>query len=234
VNEVRKYKITKIGDLDATTKAFCFEPVEGELPDYKAGQFIFLHLLDDEGNTIVKRPYSIASSPDMPHLELCIKLIGGELTGKLESMEIGSVVGMSNPGGPLTYNNEPNAVFIAGGTGISLVLSMLRHIAHEKLYGEFLLFYSVRKKENILYQDELIDLQKQNPNIKVVITLTREEGEWGGEKGRLCHEMIGRYIPNAKEFTWWVCGPMGLIKGMKQCLSSLEVDPKKIHMEGWG
>lgn len=230
---IRKYRITEIRDLAPDTRVFHLEPVEGKLPDYRPGQFVFLHLLDDKGESIVKRPYSIASAPHMPYIELCIKLVKGELTGRLESMEKGSIVGMDDPVGPVKYNDEEKGGFIAGGTGISLMISILRHIAHKQLKGEFCLFYSARKKENILYREELEELQK-NPNIKVVITLTREEGEWGGEKGRLCHTVVGKYVSDPKEFSWWICGPMGMLKAMRECLGSAGVDPKKIHMEGWG
>jgi len=231
---VRKYKITEIRDLGPETRVFHLEPVEGEIPGYKAGQFLFLHLLDEKGETIVKRPYSIASAPHMPYIELCIKLVKGELTGRLENMGKGAIVGMDDPVGPVRYNDEEKAAFIAGGTGISLMISILRHIAHRQLKGEFILFYSARRKENILYREELEKLQKKNPAIKVVVTLTREEEEWGGEKGRLCHEMLKRYISEPKEFTWWLCGPMGMLKAMRECLASAGVEPKKIHMEGWG
>lgn len=230
---IRKYKITDIIELGPDTRIFRFEPVEGKIPDYRVGQFAFLHILDEKGESIVKRPYSIASAPHMPYIELCIKLVKGELTGRLESMERGAILGMEEPTGPIRFNDEEKAGLIAGGTGISLAISILRHIAHKKLKGEFCLFYSVRKKENILYRNELEELQK-NPQIKVVITLTREEDEWEGEKGRLCHTVIEKYVSAPKEFSWWICGPMGMLKAMRECLSSCGVDPKKIHMEGWG
>jgi ferredoxin-NADP reductase len=229
---MRKYKLSEIKELAADVKAFRFTPIEGAIPEYKPGHFAFLHLLDEKGETIVKRPYSVASAPHMPFMELCIKLIGGELTGRLEKLEVGAIVGIEDPGGHLTYEEQDKAGFIAGGSGMAPIISMLRHIAHRKLKGEFVLFYSSRTKDNILYRDELEQLQEENPDIKVIITLTREE--WEGPKGRLCHSVIERFLPDAKDYYWWICGPMGMIKGMKGCLSELGVDPKNIKMEGWG
>jgi ferredoxin-NADP reductase len=234
VTGAKRYKLTEIREMGPDVKAFRFEPVEGEVPAYMPGHFTVLHLLDEKGETVVKRPYSVASAPHMPCIELCIKLVKGELTGRLEGIEIGTVVGIEDPVGHMPYRDEPKAAFIAGGTGITPFMSMLRHIAEKNIQGEFVLFYSARKKEHILYREELEELQERNPGIKVVVTLTREEGEWEGEKGRLCHEIVGKYVASPKEFRWWICGPMGLTKAMKECLLSAGVDPKGIKMEGWG
>ncbi|MBU0532658.1 FAD-dependent oxidoreductase [Candidatus Micrarchaeota archaeon] len=229
---IQKYKITKIKKLGSNVKVFCFEPLEGKLPEYKPGHFTFLHLFNENGESIVKRAYSIASSPDMPYIELCIKMVNGELTGRLERIEVGGVVGIEQPGGHLTYDDQPKIALIAGGTGISPMMSILRYITYKQMKGEFVLFYSARTRADILYREELEELQKKNENITVVITLTREE--WEGEKGRLCHAVIGKYIDDTKGFNWWICGPMEMIKTMKQCLSSLGVEAKNIKIEGWG
>ena len=163
-----------------------------------------------------------------------MRKIKGELTGRLEELKEGSIVGIEKPGGHMTYSGETRAAFIAGGTGISPMVSILRDIAHKQLKGEFVLFYSARKKEFVLYKEELEELQKRNPDIKVYITLTREEGEWNGLRGRLCHKVIEKYVVNPNEFKWWLCGPSPMLKGMRECLKSLGIDPKNIRIEGWG
>lgn len=213
---------------------FRMEPVEGKMLSFAPGHFVFLHILDQEGKTIVKRPYSIASLPDEPYLELCIKMIGGELTGRLEKMGEGSVVGIEGPFGHFLYEGQSNAAFVAGGTGIAPFISILRDIAKRKPKGRFMLFYSARTRKNIAYGEELARLERENPSIKVVITLTREEPEgWKGECGRIGEEMVCRYADPA-EFDWWLCGPMPMIRAMKECLVKKGVEPKRIKIEGWG
>ncbi len=211
------------------------EPEEGKVFDYAPGQFAYLHILDESGKTVVKRPYSIASSPSAPYLEFCIKMVGGELTGKLERMGKGTVVGVEGPFGHFSYSGQPNAAFIAGGTGIAPFVSILRYIAEKKLEGCFILFYSARTSGSVVYGDELARLEKENPNIKVVITLTREEPlGWKGECGRINEGMIRKYAAKPADFDWWICGPMALTKAMKECLLGKGVDPKRLRMEGWG
>lgn len=228
---IKRYRLKGIRQLSPDTKAFTLEPLDGPI-EYEPGQFAFLHILDERGKSVLKRPYSIASIPEDKDLEFCIKLVSGQMTGKLGEMEGGQILGVERGGGHFGYEGQKKAAFIAGGTGIAPVLSILRSIARSKAKGEFVFFYSVRNQDSILYRKELADLEARHPSIKVVITLTREE--WDGERGRVCHSMIRRYLPDARDYHFWICGPMGLIKKMRECLESLGIDPKDMKMEGWG
>ncbi|MFH0737605.1 MAG: FAD-binding oxidoreductase [Candidatus Micrarchaeota archaeon] len=211
------------------------QPVSGQIPPFKPGQFMFLHFLDESGASLIKRPYSISSTPSAKHIEFTIEVVHGQFTGRLEKAKVGDILGVEGPLGHMVYRDEPKAGFIAGGTGISPILSMLRHIAEKKMKGQFLLFYSVKTRERILHHAELQMLQKTNPGIKVVITLTREAPDgWVGECGRLNPAMIRKHAPSAKESDWWVCGPPDMIKSVKECLIGLGTDPKKLRLEGWG
>ena len=157
------------------------------------------------------------------------------MTGQLEKMAAGGMVGIEGPMGRFAYAGQPAAAFIAGGSGIAPFMSMLRYIAAKKLKGRFILFYSARTEDGVLYRKELERLQKINPDIKVVITLTREAPDgWAGECGRLNDVMIKKYAVDPGEFSWWACGPMELINNMKACLAGMGVDVKKLEFEGWG
>ncbi len=227
---MKRYRISAIRNLSPTVRAFTFDPVDERI-GFKAGQFVFIHLLDKNGKSILKRPYSIASPPESRKLEFCIKLIGGEMTKRLEKMDVGEVLGISDGGGHFAYQGERKAAFIAGGTGVAPMISILRHIKESKAEGDFILFYSARTEDDILFREELDELGRE-PNIKVVITLTRQE--WKGETGRLCHDMLKRYIPELKAYVWRICGPLALAKSMKECLLGAGTAPKDIRIEGWG
>jgi phenol hydroxylase P5 protein len=227
---MKKYRISSIKDMSPSVKVFILEPMEGRI-GFSAGQFAFIHILDENGETVVKRPYSIASAPEEEKLEFCIKLVGGEMTGRLEKMAGGEVVGIDGGHGHFNFLDQKKAGFIAGGTGIAPIIGILRHVVKSKAEGDYVVFYSVKTKDDILYNEELKRLGK-HPGIRVIITLTR--AEWEGHTGRICHDLISRYIPNGADYNWWVCGPMGLIKAMKQCLLSLEAEPENIKLEGWG
>lgn len=212
-----------------------FEPLEGAVPGFVPGQAVFLHLLDDAGLTMEKRPYSVASAPGAPYIELCIKMVHGKLTGRLESLGPGAIVGIEGPMGHFTYKGERKAAFIGGGTGMAPFMSMLRHIADSKAAGDFVLFYSAKDLESTLYREEIERLERSNPGIKVVITLTKESPEgWKGENGRIDEAMIRRHINDPAAFDWWICGPGEMVKAMKACLAAAGADMKRLHMEAWG
>ncbi|MBN1170174.1 FAD-dependent oxidoreductase [Candidatus Micrarchaeota archaeon] len=226
----QKYQIASIRKIGENTNAYRLKPLQKKIA-FSAGEFIMLHILD-KNTSQVKRSYSVASSPDNDEIELCIKLVDGELTSRLAKLHEGEVVGIHKGGGHFTYNGEKKCGFIAGGTGIAPIMGMLRTIAGRKIQGKFVFFCSARTKSSILYEKELKELQKENPGIKVIQTLTREK--WTGESGRVDAEMIKRHVGNPSEFSWWICGPLAMIKSMREHLASLGTDPKKIKMEGWG
>jgi ferredoxin-NADP reductase len=232
---ITRYAIASIEKHAEDISIYRMEPVQGNALMFKPGQFVFLHILDEQGKTVVKRPYSIASRPGVPYLEFCIKIVGGELTGRLEKMEKGSVVGIEGPFGDFNFEGQTNATFVAGGVGLAPFMSMLRHIAEKKLEGRFILFYSTRRLDTMIYREELAQLEKDNPGIKVVITLTREKPPgWAGECGRIGEEMLGRHAGSLSEFHWWICGRMAMIKAIRECLIEKGLDPKRIKVEGWG
>ncbi len=235
MGNVARYRVASIDVPVAGTKILRLEPIDGVVPPFKPGQWVFLHLLDGKGASVDKRPYSIASAPSAQYLEFCIEMRNGAFTSRLDRVAVGSVLGVEGPQGRMTYNGEKKAAFVAGGTGISPILSMLRHIADKGISGEFVLFYSVRTHDRLLYRDELERLRRKNRCIKTVITLTRETPEgWAGECGRINHEMIAKHLGKPGEFEWWMCGPVEMVKSMRACLAGMGVDEKGVRLEAWG
>jgi len=227
------YRIDEIKKCCDNIRIFRLSPVRGKI-DYKAGHFLMLHIIDKDGNSLDKRPYSIASSPTQEYIELAIKMVNGRFTSKLEELEEESLVGVEGPYGSFTYHDQEKCAFIAGGTGVAPFIGILRYIDAERKKGNFVLFYSCRKKEDILYYEELMKLT-ENSGITVVFFLTREEPrEWKGELGRVNSERIRRYVPDALEYDWYICGPAKMTLSMKDMLIQLGVSEDKMRLEGWG
>lgn len=232
--EIHRYAISSIDDSVQGTKIFRLEPADGGMGPFVPGQFVFLHILDAQGASQLKRAYSIASSPSAPYLEFAIDMLGGQMTSLLDKMKAGDAIGVEGPVGHMVYKDERRAAFLAGGTGVAPFMSMLRHIAEKKLEGEFVLCYSVRTADRILFREELARLQRENPSIKVVVTLTREDpAGWKGERGRMSCSMLGRHVSDPKSFDWWLCGSKEMMKSMRECIEGMGVDKKRIRLEGW-
>lgn len=75
-------------------------------------------------------------------------------------------------------------MFIAGGIGITVFRSMLRYIAEEQLPHRVTLVYSNRDRDSAAFLDELFELERDNPNLRLVLTMT-DESTWEGEARRI-------------------------------------------------
>ncbi|HID72565.1 TPA: hypothetical protein EYP38_01370 [Candidatus Micrarchaeota archaeon] len=231
--DILRYKVTSVERMTKEVKVLRMEP-EGQALEYLPGHFAMLHALDKDGNEIVKRPYSIASSPNSEYLEFCIKMIGGEMTSILDKAREGSVIGVRGPMGHFTYNKEAECAFVAGGTGLAPFMSMLRYIKEEGIKGKFTLFYSARTRKLLLYREELKELAKDDC-IEVVITLTREEPkDWEGETGRINEAMLIRSVGELAGKKWFLCGPLKMTISTRNTLLKEGVSQEDVKFEGWG
>ncbi|MFH1222500.1 MAG: FAD-dependent oxidoreductase [Candidatus Micrarchaeota archaeon] len=228
------YRIDSIKKCSEDVKIFRLVPVEGKTPDFKPGQFLMLELLDAAGNSIEKRPYSIASAPGENYIELAIKMIGGRFTSQLDKLDEGTIVGVEGPLGHFMYEEQKKATFIAGGIGISPLLGMLRHIAKHKIRGEFTLFYSCKNEKELVYYDELKQIAKKH-GIKLHVFLTRDcPPNCGYETGRIDAERIKKFVANPQETHFFICGPLKMALALKETLAAAGVPAKNIKFEGWG
>jgi ferredoxin-NADP reductase len=228
-----KYRIARISEAAKGIFIFAMEPMGARLV-YRPGQFAMMHLLDEKGEPLDKRPYSIASAPDSPNLEFCIKMVNGRFTSKLALLKEGATVGIEGPMGVVPWEGGKWA-FVCGGTGIAPVMSMVRDAMRKKMEGSYLVFYSARDRKSLLYHEELLRLAKKNTSLKAVFTLTREEPEgWAGRCGRIGGALLHEFVAAPKDYHWFICGPMAMASAMRECVLGLGADPKMVHLEGWG
>lgn len=234
-------------------KIFTLSPEGGKSIPFKPGQFAMLYQVENpaadasatgplksaglQGGNFgnLSRPYSIASSPQNSDLRFAIKITGGQFTSILDKMHVGGKLGVAAPFGHFAYGEEEKIICIAAGTGVAPMLGILEYAARKKKTGRFALFYSNKREEWIGCRKILERLQKENPGITVVYTLTQEQPKgWKGELGRINGEMIKKHADYAPEATVFICGPMEFAKAMKEIVLKLDVDEKRIKVEAWG
>lgn len=215
------------------------EPIEPFNMDFKPGQFVNLYI-QREGETLLARPYSIASSPtNKEYLELTIKIIeGGRFTSRVASLNEGDIVKIGGPFGKSFFFDEEkmkDVVLIGGGTGVTPFISIIRYAADKNLGNKITYFYSARTMDSLLYRKELEEIALKHKNIKVVFTCTREESpEWKGERGRINIDMIKRYVDLDSNKYFMLCGPPEMIKSLVEQLKSAGIKEEKIIHESWG
>jgi len=222
----------------------CFRIVKFEKPkafDFKSGQFIMIASEDfklrDAPEKLKWSSFSIASSPFQKELELCIKIYETKgLTEHLKSKKQGDEIIIKGPFGNFTLNKDFKEVsFVALGTGIAPMISMIRTLLHENDLRPINLFYGFRNRCCFLYHEELIEMQKKFKNFKLNFIPSDPEQDWSVPKGYV-QELIGKAVFSVpkKEIDFYLCGPPKALESIKEFLIKKEFNKDKIFYEKWG
>lgn len=187
-----------------------------------------------------RKPYSIASSPEDVardgRLELLVGVDADGQPGSPLSLEVGALVDIDGPVGRFTFPDAPEEsrfLFIAGGTGISPLRSMLRHaltVPHEAIG----LMYSARLPEEFAYADEFRAMADAG-TLELRMTVTRDAGpgNWTGTRGRITRADLEPLVHDGRTLCF-VCGPPALVDEMPKLLQSLGVPRERVRTEEWG
>ncbi len=231
-----KVKLTRKRDVAEGTMAFHFEkPAEFV---FKAGQFARLTLIDPpetdaEGDS---RTFSLASAPYENELMVAARMRDTAFKRVLKSMELGAELLIGAPRGSFTLHGDAAvpAVFLTGGIGITPVRSIVLQTARDKVLHRLMVFYSNRKPEDAAFLTDLIEAGKSNPNFTFVGTMTQPEKsgqEWFGETGYINQGMLEKYINDLSVAVYYLAGPSGMVKTMRQILNEAGVESANIRTE---
>jgi ferredoxin-NADP reductase len=236
VPPVTLVKLVSSHEIAESTTAFRFEKPPNWT--FKAGQCLDMTLLDPpetdaEGNT---RTFSVASAPHEETLLVATRMRDTAFKRVLGKMPAGSEVKIEGPSGDLTLHNNSarTAVLVAGGIGITPFRSIAVRAAQEKLPHRIILFYSNRRPEDAAFVDELQALEKQNPNYRLVATMTemaKSHKSWHGEAGLIDKEMLLKYVKGAVSPIYYVAGPPDMVKALHAAINEAGVDDDDIRVE---
>ena len=229
-----EYIITKLDKAPGDIYILQLKPKNSsQVFDFLPGQFCQMK------NPGYKNPqethlFSIASSPlSKEYLELCIKIYGF-WTQNLSQKRVGETLYISGPLGKFTWSeNIKNAVFLAGGIGITPFMSMLRFILDQKLNPHITLLYGSRTRDTIAYQKELKNINKKLPNLKVIHILShlKPEDLWTGYRGFITKEILQKEVDVISQPVFFICGPPVFVDLMKKLLKELQIEENHIRFE---
>ena len=152
--------------------------VRAPIAPHEAGQHIDIRLTAPDGYA-AQRSYSIASAPGAPETELAIeRLEEGEVSPYFhEIAQPGDTFEVRGPiGGHFIWRAEDGGplLLIGGGSGVVPLMAIVRHRARVAPQTQALLGYSARTWDEIVYRDELFDLEASDANFRLMLTTTRE------------------------------------------------------------
>ena len=196
------------------------------------GQFAWLTL----GRTpfaVEDHPFSFSSSAeDTTGVAMTIKE-AGDFTGTIRHVVPGAAAYLEGPHGAFTIDRYPGSgcVFVAGGVGITPVISMLRTLADRGDRRPQLLVYGARSWEEITFREELDDLADRL-DLRVVYVLSDTDEEWPGERGRITFDLLERHLPEDKpSYLYFICGPPPMMDSVEHALRRAGVPWPSIYTE---
>ena len=206
----------------------------GRQVDFKPGQYFWVTLLDPpyEDEKGPRRHFSVVSSPNEHGvLGFCTRLRDSAFKRSLVELPIGAEVEVEEPKGSflLPEDADQRYVFIAGGIGITVFRCMLRYIAEEKLPHRVTLVYSNRDRESAAFLDELLELERENANFELVLTMT-EDPLWDGESRLIDAAFLRDHLGDALESSaYLIAGPPAMVDGVLATLQSAGVPEAQIR-----
>lgn len=217
-------KVARIFHETHDIKTFRLVTVDGgPLPfEHAAGQYLNLALTIDGRR--VNRSYTIASSPSrVDSCEISVKRApDGRASRHLhDAVQEGSLLDVSAPAGRFVFapDRAERCVMIAGGVGITPMMSTLRSLTDRCWPGEIYLLLSIRMLRDFVFRDEISYLQTRFPNLHVQVTLTGDpDCVWHGARGQISRAMVERFVPGLSRGPILVCGPDPMMTAMRRLL----------------
>jgi len=222
--------------------------------DYKSGQYLTIET--SINGVTERRAYSLSSSPTEESLQFTVKRVeGGKVSNYLNSeVKVGDTLTVFPPEGKFVALPEADKTkehyFIAAGSGITPVMSMIKTLLEEEERSRLYLLYGSKTQENIIFKTQLDELESRyEGQLTVVHTLSqlkekkklfgllgkKSGGLMNGLKGRIDKEKLqyffNEYPSHAQESHYYLCGPGTLIKETEKYLVGKGIDQKVIHQE---
>ncbi|HET7816674.1 MAG TPA: ferredoxin--NADP reductase [Sphingomicrobium sp.] len=226
---------------EANSIRFDVPPDLRETFAFKAGQHLTLRATI--GGEEVRRNYSLCTAPDELDWMVTVKRIAGGIFSNWvgDHLKAGDTLDVMPPHGSFTTEFDPQAkrryVGIAGGSGITPVMSLLRTALKQEPQSEFTLLYGNRDSSSIIFLDELAGLKDRYlGRLSLHHFLAEEEGDFELFNGVLdrarCDEAIGSLVADSAEVdAWFICGPGPMMDSAEGALLDRNVEKDRIHIE---
>jgi ferredoxin-NADP reductase len=231
------FPLTARRPVAAGTMAFEFD-LGGQDFTFKPGQYVSLTVpnplyQDDKGNM---RSFSIASSPQDRVLLIATRMTGSALKRTLAEAPPGTRVEIRGPLGSFTLPQDPGRpiVLVAGGIGITPFRSMIKHATERRLPHRITLLYANRTPQEAPFLDDLEAWQRQNPHLRVVLTMTRPaeaEPPWGGRVGYIDRAFVIEEVEDRERAFAFVAGPPDMVGSAARALADAGLTEDRIRTE---
>lgn len=199
---------------------------------FTAGQFLAVRV-SVAGQPHV-RCYSISSPPEAHgYLEISVRRQGLVSTTLHATLRSGSRLAIARPAGQFVYphgDDRPLAL-VAGGIGITPLLSMLRHAVLADATRPIVLLYSARSAQDAAFVRELSLIAERHPQVRIGVTFSGGTAPPPWRTGHIDAALVRQYVPHPAHTIFCLCGPAAMMAAMDQLLRGEGVAPDQIRSE---
>jgi predicted ferric reductase len=229
----RPYRVSEVRAERGDTTTLVMRPDGHAGWRFKPGQFGWLTVWSNPFR-FTSHPFSFSSSAavDDGRVEMSIRRLG-DFTARVPEVAVGERVYLDGPYGKFTAEGNPAdmLVLVAGGVGITPMMSILRTQADRGDRRPMVLMYGSRDRDSITFREE-IDALVQRLDLKVVHVLSQPADDWDGERGYIGAEVFRRHLPAPyAEHEYFICGPDAMMDAIEDALGRLGVPMSRYHSE---
>jgi predicted ferric reductase len=234
--EKNQFKVNRVEPAGINGYRVDLEPKVRPPFSYMPGQFVFVSF---ESASISREfhPFTLSSTPSRPGMVQFIIRSCGDWTNRIGSLHKGDRAYIQGPFGRFSHLLLPanrELVMIAGGIGITPMLSMLRYMSDRGDSRRITLIWSNRTRADLFGDQELTAMREKLTNFFWVPILTRETGN-EGRLGRLDRNTLEKLLRAcSRDAAFFLCGPPPMVKQAQKDLLRIGFAVKAIHTEAFG
>lgn len=244
----RPYRLTRIEDESSVIRSFYLAPTDGDgLPPFKAGQFVTIRVQPDDAAKPIVRTYTVSSSPGDEVYRISVKREPhGRVSGYLhDALKPGDIVEAKAPSGSFFVDPSQTrpAVLLAGGVGITPMISMAQHVLSEGIRTRHLrpltILHAAQTTEHRAFADDFWELQQRSDGeIRYFSFISRPQSD---EERGVAFNCTGHISANAlrqvlplDDYDFYLCGPASFMQSLYDTLRLLGVRDQRIFAEAFG
>lgn len=252
-NGYRKFTVSRKVEECEDTYSFYLTPHNGRpLPSFKPGQYLTFELHPPNAAKPLVRCYSLSDGAlSNDHYRVTIKralpppdapdIPPGIISSYFsDHVKEGDILDVKAPSGRFFLDVEVDrpVVLISGGIGITPMLAIARYLTHLKDTREIYFFFGCRNSVDHMFRDEVIEVQKANPNMRLHICYSRPldadaRGETYNHEGRVTIELMKEILPSSN-YEYYLCGPGPFMDTLVNALYEWGVPKKDVKFEAFG
>lgn len=231
-----KYNLAEVTRHNTLVWELVFRPATGRVITYRPGQYVFVRFIRSRLPR-QSHPFSVAGTirEDGDALRIMVKN-AGDYTGMMPLLRKGDVATLEGPYGDFfdakTEEKRTPLVMLAGGIGITPILSIIRDQIERQPQRQIWLFWGLTYKDDLLLEAPLGAASQAHPNFRSHILFSGEQVD-GFDHGQITDAYLTDKGADTlySKADFFICGPAGMMRVMKRMLRAHAVPADRIHIE---